>query len=93
MSQRNETLSVRISTALLIGSIANHNSLLSVETFEESILPTVTAICQDFSWEVRREICGQLPIISKYLGLQKSFEHLYPELVELLDDEEREVAT
>ena len=50
-------------------------------------------ICQDFNWEVRREICSQLPYISQYLGAQKAFEHFYPELTELLDDEEREVVT
>lgn len=50
-------------------------------------------ICQDFNWEVRKEICGQLPFIGKYLSPQKCYEHLYPELIELLDDEEREVVT
>ena len=60
-------------------------------TFESNFLPLVTNICQDFNWEVRKEICGQLPFIGKYLGSQKAYEHLYPELVELLDDEEREV--
>ena len=32
-----------------------------------------------------------MPFIAKYLGAQKAFQHLYPELIELLDDEEREV--
>ena len=91
MSQRSETLAVRTSSALLIGAMADANSLLSPETFETAILPIVTNICQDFNWEVRKEICGQLPFISKYLSPKKAFEHLYPELIELLDDEEREV--
>ena len=51
----------------------------------------MTNICQDFNWEVRKEICGQLPFVGKYLTAQKAYEHLYPELIELLDDEEREV--
>ena len=51
----------------------------------------MTNICQDFNWEVRKEICGQLPFIAKYLGAQKAYESLYPELIELIDDEEREV--
>ena len=51
----------------------------------------MTNICQDFNWEVRKEICGQLPFISKYLGGQKAYESLFPELIELIDDEEREV--
>ena len=58
MSQRSETLAVRTSSALLIGAIADANSLLSNETFEQSVLPIVTNICQDFNWEVRKEICG-----------------------------------
>ena len=62
-------------------------------TFESNLIPLVTSICQDFNWEVRKEICGQLPFIGKYLGSQKTYEELYPELIELLDDEEREVVT
>ena len=42
---------------------------------------------------MRKEICGQLPFIGKYLSTQKAYQHLYPELIELLDDEEREVVT
>ena len=34
---------------------------------------------------MRKEICGQLPFISKYLGPQKAYESLYPELIELLE--------
>ena len=58
MSQYTETLAVRTSSALLIGAIADANSLLSPQTFEQSFLPIVTNICQDFNWEVRKEICG-----------------------------------
>lgn len=93
MSQRTETLAVRTSSALLIGAIADANSLLKAEVFEQNFLSIVTNICQDFNWEVRKEICGQLPFISKYLGPSKAYEYLYPELKELLDDEEREVVT
>lgn len=84
---------MRTSCALLIGAIADQNSLLSVATFNSSVLPTVTNICQDFNWEVRKEICGQLPFIAKYMGMNESWEHIYPELQELLDDEEREVVS
>ena len=45
MSQRTETLAVRTSSALLIGAIADENSLLSVATFERNFLPLVTNIC------------------------------------------------
>ena len=68
MSQRSQTLAVRTSSALLIGAIADENSLLNVNTFETSFLPLITSICQDFNWEVRKEICGQLPFIAKYLS-------------------------
>ena len=91
MSSTTETLAVRTSSALLIGAIADENSLLEASTFESNFIPLITSICQDFNWEVRKEICGQLPFIAKYLGAQKAFQHLYPELIELLDDEEREV--
>ncbi len=33
----------------------------------------------------------QLLSISLYIGAKKSFEHLFPELVELYDDEEKDV--
>jgi hypothetical protein len=36
-------------------------------------------------------MCGQLILISKYVGPQKSKEVILPELKELLDDEESEV--
>ena len=93
MAQISGKLHVRTSCALLIGAMADENSLLRQATFEQSLLPIVISICQDFNWEVRKEICGQLPFISKYLSKQKAFESLYPELLELLDDEEREVVT
>jgi len=73
--------------------MAHENSLLTVATFNTNILQIVKNICQDFNWEVRKEMCGQLPFVGKYLGSSASYEHLYPELVELLDDEEREVVT
>ena len=47
MSQRSEALAVRCCSALLIGAIADANSLLSVETFEQNFLPIVTNICQE----------------------------------------------
>ena len=92
MSQRNEPLSVRTSCAVLIGALAVGNSLCSPQVFEKNFMAIIKDICQDFNWEVRRDICGQLMNISEYLQTQKSFELLYPELVELIDDEEREVA-
>ena len=77
----------------MIGAIADQNSLLSANTFNNSILGIVKNICQDFNWEVRKEICGQLPFIAKYMGPRQAWEHIFPELIGLLDDEEREVVT
>ena len=54
-------------------------------------MPIIKDICDDFNWEVRKEICGQLPFISKYIGAQTSYINFYELLEELLDDEEREV--
>jgi hypothetical protein len=44
-------------------------------------------------WEVRKEICSSLIHISKYLGPEASKEFILPELKELLEDEEGEVAS
>lgn len=82
---------MRASAALLIGELAAGNSLLSVEKFESNFLATIKNICQDFNWEVRKKMTDQLLSISQYIGAQKSFEHLFPELVELFDDEEKDV--
>ena len=73
MAARNGPLQVRTCCALLIGALADCNSLLSVDLFEQSLLQIIKDICDDFNWEVRKEICGQLPFISKYIGAEKSF--------------------
>jgi hypothetical protein len=51
----------------------------------------VKQLCQDFNWEVRKEMCSHLFSISLYIGEEASIKFIYPELVELLDDEESEV--
>jgi hypothetical protein len=91
MSKLSEPIQVRASAALLIGELAAGNSLLSVDKFESNFLATIKNICQDFNWEVRKKMTDQLLSISQYIGAQKSFEHLFPELVELFDDEEKDV--
>ena len=67
MSQRNEPLSVRTSCAVLIGALAVGDSLCSPDVFEKNFIAIIKDICQDFNWEVRRDICGQLMNISVYL--------------------------
>jgi hypothetical protein len=54
---------------------------------------TVSAVCQDMHWEVRKEMCAVLIYISKYLGEQDAHEHILPEIKELIEDEEGEVAS
>ena len=58
LSQRSEPLPVRSANPMLIGAMADANSLLSVDTFRTRVLIVVKRICQDFNWEVRKEICG-----------------------------------
>lgn len=58
MCARNGPLQVRTSCALLIGALADCNSLLSTDIFEKNLLQIVKDICDDFNWEVRKEICG-----------------------------------
>jgi len=38
-------------------------------------------------------MCSSLIHISRYIGTEKSEKHIFPELKELLDDEEGEVVT
>ena len=92
MTDRNQTIKTRVKAASLLGFIAKYNSLSSPEIFEQTFITTkLRLVCQDLHWEVRKEMCGQLILISKYVGPQKSKEVILPELKELLDDEESEV--
>ena len=58
---------MRTSCAVLMGALAVGNSLQSPEVFERHFLAIVKDICQDFNWEVRRDICAQLMNISDYM--------------------------
>lgn len=91
MTKLSEPVQVRASAALLIGELAAGNSLLSVDNFEKNFLFSIKALCQDFNWEVRKQMTDQLLSISQYIGAPKSFEHIFPELTELFEDEEKEV--
>ena len=93
MSQFSEPIQVRASSAALIGALATENSFLSASVFEKNFLSTIKSICQDYNWEVRKEISDQILCISKYIGAAISFENLFPEVIELIDDEEREVSS
>lgn len=98
MAERNQTIKVRIKSADLLGFIAKYDSLGCKTTFKTFFIADVnnrnrilSAICQDIHWEVRKQMCSHLITISKYLGEPLSQEYVYPEIKELLEDEEGEV--
>ena len=45
MASRSESLAVRTSNTLLVGAIADSNSLLTVANFEQHMLPIVKSLC------------------------------------------------
>ena len=45
MASRSESLAVRTSNTLLVGAIADSNSLLTVANFERHMLPIVKSLC------------------------------------------------
>ena len=80
--------------------MAKYDSLGCPTTFKNYFIANsnnrariLTAICQDIHWEVRKEMCSYLITVSKYLGEVISKEFILPELKELLEDEEGEVAS
>lgn len=100
MAERNQSIKVRIKAANLLGLVAKNNSLGCSETFKNFFIADsnnrariLSAICQDIHWEVRKEIGSQLIHISRYLGEALSLEFVFPELKELLEDEEGEVTS
>jgi hypothetical protein len=74
-----------------LARIAHNNSLGSKAAFSTKLLPKVKALCQDFNWEVRKEICRHIHYISSYIENPSSI--LLTDLVELTEDEEIEVKT
>jgi len=93
MIDRNQMIKVRIKAASLLGLLAQYNSLGEVELYERLFLGKLRPVCQDLHWEVRKDMCASLIHISRYIGKDKSFQYVLPELKELLDDEEGEVVT
>lgn len=80
-----------MASPFFIGYLAKYKSLRSSQTFEAKLLSKIRSMCQDFNWEVRKEMCLNLVKVCKYLGDQVTEEFILPELAELLDDEENEV--
>ena len=86
-------IKVRIKAASLLGLLAKHNSLGSLKKFEDYVVGKLHSVCQDLHWEVRKDMCKSLIYISRYIGRDRSFKVVMPELKELLDDEEGETVT
>ena len=93
MTDRNAMIKIRIKAAVLLGLMAEYDSLGDVWQYELLFLHKVKSMCQDNHWEVRKAMCTSLLHISKYIGKDKSFINILPELRELLEDEEGEVVT
>lgn len=48
-------------------------------------------LCQDFNWEVRKDMCKHLIKVSDYIGAKECIKDFFHEIVELVDDEENDV--
>ncbi len=94
MSELSQPISVRVSSTTFAAQMAKQNSLLSTEAFlSHKVLSKVRQLCQDFNWEVRKEMCQNLVHVSEYLGPHQAQTEIFSEIEELLDDEEVEVKT
>lgn len=93
MSDRNQTIKVRIKAASLVGQLAKYDSLGDPERFRQFFLSKLQYQCQDLHWEVRKEMCSHLINVSRYIGPRAAEEKVLPEIKELLEDEEGEVVT
>ena len=70
MSERNQTIKVRIKAASLVGQLAKFNSLGDPELFQSLFLQKLQYQCQDIHWEVRKEMCSHLIFVSKNVGAE-----------------------
>jgi len=68
MIDRNQMIKVRIKAASLLGLMAQHNSLGDVDLYQALVLVKLRPVCQDLHWEVRKDMCGSLIHISRYIG-------------------------
>lgn len=88
--QLSQTVNSRQISCRIVGEIANRFSLES-KWLKCEVLPLATALCQDVDSTVRQLMCEQLSVLARALGSKQSEESLFPELVELLNDEESTV--
>ncbi len=60
---------------------------------ESTFFHLAMSLCQDTSQEVRASMCDQLAAIARAVGIELSKKYVFPELMELLKDEELLVRT
>ena len=85
-----ESVKVRAKAGVLLGYLAEYDSLGCSEFFMRAFASKVTTLCQDLHWEVRKSMCQNLIKISKYSS-NGGGEPFYKEICELVEDEEGEV--
>ena len=93
MTDTKQASKVRMNGSCLMGWLAYYDSLGSSELYEQFFLGNLHNICDDFHWEVRKDICHILIHISRYIGSEKSHLYVLKEINNFLDDEEGEVVT
>lgn len=84
-----ESVKVRAKAGVLLGHLAEYDSLGCSEFFTRAFASKVAALCQDLHWEVRKSMCQNLIKISKYSS--NGDDCFYKEICELVEDEEGEV--
>ncbi|CDW91821.1 serine threonine-protein phosphatase 4 regulatory subunit 4-like [Stylonychia lemnae] len=91
MGDQPSPFQVKISVPFFLAQLAKNQSIRQKDTYTSRCLSKIKNMCQDFNWEIRKEMCLNLTKISKYLGHQLVTQIILPELIELLNDEEVEV--
>jgi len=83
--QLSQTVSSRQASCQIIGKMAP-----KFEPFwlKRELLPLATTLCQDVDMEVRQCMCRQLDRLARALGVDLAMSLIFPELIELTNDEE-----
>eukprot|EP00698_Gefionella_okellyi_P020814 TRINITY_DN6605_c0_g1_i1.p1 TRINITY_DN6605_c0_g1~~TRINITY_DN6605_c0_g1_i1.p1 ORF type:complete len:855 (+),score=161.77 TRINITY_DN6605_c0_g1_i1:112-2676(+) len=83
-----EPVQSRILCCRLYGKLA---AALDARSIEAGFLKKAMELCQDTDFEVRIEMCKQLPAIGRGMGADATAKQIFAELQELLNDEELDV--
>ena len=89
MSDRQQSVKVRVKLSCLIGFIAQYNSLGCTQLLKKSVETKVETLCSDLNWEIRNSMCLNLIKLQKYVNEP---EFCFTQLCELVEDEEIETA-